>query len=305
MNNSFERATIAQSESSSLIAKKIEGVENVNQDKIQEVSLPVGTYHVRFGFPRIYSGDKRYYYGNRPKEMHSEPIKLDVDSKEFQSLITQYKGLVPKNSSLVEKIKILNQVIERSVRADAADQPIKKASEIIAQGKGACDSLVLVAGLILDQSGLLQDSIVERIIGASNAFSDERPHEINHAWLRISDGRVAVLYDPYYKNINYYDLTKIELVLEEGDPFYGYEVFALGAPDLSRVTGLHELKGPVRIVKASNGESEAWLARDHALAAQVTGEVDYRFNDAIEVQENVDSQAPRILVPIQEISKTD
>jgi hypothetical protein len=279
-----------------------------NADRLRQTDLPLGLYDITLGFPQTNSTDARYYYGNRPQETHSEPIILDVQSDAFRQLTVRYKNDAQNTSSLSEQIEVLKRMMERSFQSTAADQHIRKASEIIAQKSGACDSLVLIAGLVLDQSKLLRGASIERILGASNPFGDTRPHDVNHAWLRISDGKTAVL-----KVLRSYDLQSPELQLDASDPFYSYEVYALGAPNLSRVPGIRDLRGQARFVKRVDGGNELWLTRPHALVSQVTGEVDYSFrsdgtqlrtvNDAIEVVATAGTNAPRFLIPVRDIVK--
>ncbi len=282
-----------------------------HKDSIKDVELTPGTYRIQLGFPRISAGDHRYFFGNRPKHAHEAPLELDTNSSEFKRLADAYKAEALNAATPEEKVVALRKVMEREFVSSSVDQDVKKLSEIIAQKQGACDSLVAIAGLLL---GSEKDLAVERILGASNAFSgDTRPHDINHAWLRVSDGKQAVLYDPYFKVVRTYDLTSPELVLDADDPFYSYEVSALGAPDLTHIKGTSEFRGQVRLVKAE-GATELWLVRPHALLAQITGEMDYQFtssgatlrtvNDAVEVSKNpANARSARFLIPIQALSK--
>lgn len=274
-------ASQALGTSSILVSRTMSNHESETEGNVEVHDLPEGTYRIRLGFPEITAKDTRYFYANREDSLQEKPVRLDVESESFQNLLTQFRKEAESAQNLEDVVQALSRVLVATIKRSSEDHDIERASEIVEKGEAACDGLVLVAGLLLKESGLLNPTdSVERIIGTSAPVGDTRSHDIGHAWLRISNGAQAVLYDPYFGVMRVYDLHAEEVVLDADDPFYSYEVLALGVANVNKALGEKGFSGPLRLVKSIRGENELFLVRPHALLAQIDGHIDYTFESA-------------------------
>jgi hypothetical protein len=298
-------------------------------DHIVSLDIRPGSYEVDAGFATYDLSDKRFMYSNNPEEKQHVPLILDPENPGFTKLQLELmndletEGLDffsgdgdPKK--LAKLVAALASVMQHNIHSHERTENISRLSQIIEAKQSACAGEALVAGSLLKKIFSVGAGHgpydVRRIDGASAHFEGQRPHDVGHSWLRISDGHGnVVLYDPHYKKQRIYNLA--DLKVEPTDPFlqYGVEAGFMAKIHNQSRSGLKSIGG-VKLVQSFKGATEVWVDTREAHAAQIRGFRKLTFdtqggsvelhNGSFSLSRKPDGQSARKLEPLVDIRKT-
>jgi hypothetical protein len=255
-------------------------------EQILTVELESGSYHLEAGFSEFNPNDNRYRYSNNAPEKQDAPLILDVEHPAFKKLDRELVLQLQQQGfdfrfdqgdpqKLEQIIQAIDTVMRQNMRSHERTEDVTKLSEIIESGESACAGESLVAGLLLQKRFQPRTGFksldVRQINGSSAHFEGQRPHDIGHAWLRISDGGGNVaLYDPHYKQYKIYNLNNLQI--DTDDPFkqYGVEAGFMGHIHNNSKAGLKRVGG-IKLVESMRGTTEVWVHTVEAHPAQISG----------------------------------
>lgn len=274
-----------------------------------KVSIPKGWHQIEVEFPYISKTDRRYYYGNLPEHLQERSLILDTDHPEYQKLLNSFLRKVSDHENLLKNAQILKNFMSENFRTTSSDEDVHRMSEIIEKRKSACAGLTLISGLLYKDIPSASSITVQEISGSSMQFEKQRDSSIGHMWLRLTDGKSVVLYDPFYNKFEVYDLSVISA--DENDPFNKYEIQALGAGVIIKDAQADQAQG-IKLVANRYGNKEAWYNQRNAHIAQILGHEEYQFhtdggmlelvNGAIENSRNRQSKTSgRYLTPVNKL----
>ncbi len=179
-------------------------------EKVETIRFAPGQYGFSFGPREIRPDAKDWFYGGNEQSLReTRSLMLDLNSSEFQNVLTQFKGKTPDFEDPTQFIRALDSVTQKTVQSDMADERIGSISDMIRHGRAACCGKSLLAGLLVKQLLPLK---VEQLNGEVGKIGDTLSFPFTHAWLRISgqdktgNGRV-ILYDPMYKRYQFFSLN--------------------------------------------------------------------------------------------------
>jgi hypothetical protein len=265
----------------------VSGGRDKDGEMRQQVRFPSGLYKMDVGFQGFDPNDTRRFYGNNPPNLQARPIEIDggTSVKKFFSLVekeagkSHAQGRGSSRDRLEGIIDTIDAVLQDNLQSREETEQVSRLSEILDQGWTACAGMVLVAGLSLERIKGDLPLRVEEVRGVSHRVADQRLHDVNHVWLRVSNGSEVILYDPYYGRRSTYELASTELTPD--DPFRLYTVQAEGAGVIINKLNAQKLESSVedrtRLVRNVKGGYEAYLSDEHSFLAQVRGSQEVIF----------------------------
>lgn len=268
--------------------------QELRGDRLVSTEITPGDYILATGFTRLSLDDRRYLYGNNPKEEQNRPLILDTDHPSFQNLYRQFRNEIIRNKSgkseaefdkIATLVRSLDAVVGKQLVSSSEDENVRTLSEIIASGKSACAGKVLVSGLILRAYFQEHDrsSDVQAIGGRSFKVKHRRraPHDIHHVWLRIALGDTVALYDPYYKKQSFYQcLEGGNISAPKDDHFSRYDVNAYEVAKIHGNVPLDSISGIklAEVTREGKTKLEAYMDDDLGYLAQIKGVKEIGFS---------------------------
>lgn len=279
-----------------------------NGERITNLYIPQGEMLFVFGFQQIDVVEKRWFHGGSDDEVkYQKPFNFDIDSKEFLKLKNQFISSIKENDNLESSIVKLENFIKNEVSSDMGYENAMSLSEIIKQKRGACASKSILLGSILTES--IDGLKIGLINGHIANLNDKVDMPFSHSWLRISNGKQCILYDPMYHRIETY---LFDSPIDSNNKFSNYTVSAWPFATLQKI-GMRKLLSGLRTIKTHSGDGFELkvipeLSLKSQLGGQIAGEV-YIQNGGVlklvngNVETAISKNGPRLLYPLLDIEK--
>ena len=279
-----------------------------NGERITNLNIPNGNVLFIFGFQQIDVGEKRWFHGGSDSEIkYEKPFNFDINSTEFIRLKNLFISKLKQEDDLTLIIYKLEDVIREFVLSDMSYENSMSLSDIIKKRKAACASKSTLSGSILTES--LKGLKIGIINGHLARLSDKVNMPFSHAWLRISDGKQCILYDPMYHKIENY---LFDTPMDENMNFSNYTISAYPFATLQKI-GLKKLLSGIKIVKSYDGKAHELkvvpeLSLKSQLGGQMAGEVYIERGGILRlvngnVETTISKNGPRLLYPLLDIEK--